>query len=99
MKKEISIFGKQIKLNNIVFYVIFFGVFSIYSFVERPYIKEIYLNNDIKNFEDNYFWKIYLVLWLLLIIFGFLQSRKDQGKNWRIRNDFPFFSSFWLYFV
>ncbi|WP_333851052.1 hypothetical protein [Epilithonimonas sp.] len=94
MKKDISIFGKQIKLNNIVFYVIFFGVFSIYSFVERPYIKEIYLNNDIKNFEDNYFWKIYLVLWFLLIIFGFYKVEKTKEKIAELGMTFLFFLVF-----
>lgn len=99
MKKHINIFGRQIKLNNIVFYVIFFGFFSIYSSVERPYIKEIYLNNDIKNFEDNYFWKIYLVLWFLLVIFGFYKVGKTKEKIGELGMAFLFFLVFGYIFL
>lgn len=78
MKKSVKIFGKQVGLGKIIYYAIFFILFSVFSFVEEPFIKTTYLKNDIKNFEDNYSWKIYLVLWIFFVIFAFYKIEKTK---------------------
>lgn len=68
------------KRNNVLFYIVFISLFSIYSFVFQPFIKTKYIANDIKNFEDNYSWKIYLFLWFLFVVFGFYKVKKTKEK-------------------
>ena len=80
MKKSIKIFGKQIKLNDILYYGIFILIFSIYSFVLKPFINLVYLDTEIEKFEDNYSWKIYLALWLIFILFVLFKIEKGKEK-------------------
>ena len=80
MKKTINIFGKQIKLNDILYYGIFILIFSIYSFVLKPFINLVYLDTEIEKFEDNYSWKIYLALWLIFILFALYKIEKVKEK-------------------
>lgn len=37
-----------------------------------------YLQSDIQYFEDHYFWKIYLTIWAILIIFIFIKIKKTK---------------------
>lgn len=78
MNKTITIFGRQIKLRRILFYSIFIVIFSIYSFVEKPFIKSIYLKSDIEYFANNHFWKIYLVIIIFFLLFGFFKIEKSK---------------------
>lgn len=62
MGSSFNVYGKQINPNKLLVYLIFFILFFIYSFLEKPFVKEKYLQNDINDFEDNYFWKIFSLL-------------------------------------
>ena len=57
MSRNINVFGKKIKSDQLTFYIICIAVLSIYSFLEKPFVKMKYLQSDIQYFEDHYFWK------------------------------------------
>lgn len=78
MKKSINIFGKQIALYKIIVFVVFFTLYSIYTLIEQPFVGSLYLKNDVKNFKENYSWKIYLVLWIFFVIFSFYKIEKKK---------------------
>lgn len=80
MKKSIKIFGKQIPFENILVYIIFFGFYGFYTLYEQPIIKRKYIESDVKSFEDNYYWKVYLVLCFLIILSGFYKVEKTKEK-------------------
>lgn len=78
MKKSVKIFGKQIGLNKIFVFIVFLILYGIYTLVEQPVVKSGYLDSDIKDFKDNYSWKIYLVLWISFVIFAFYKIEKTK---------------------
>jgi len=78
MTRKIRVFGKEFQLEKLIVYAIFFVVFSIYSFVQQPFIKSEYLKSDIEYFEENYFWKIYLFIAGVLLIFLLIKVRKSK---------------------
>lgn len=80
MRENIKIFGRKMEMRSILLYSIFFVIFSLYSFVERPFIKSIYLRDDIQYFEDNHFWKIYLVIIIFFLLFGCFKIKKRKRE-------------------
>lgn len=76
MSRNINVFGKKIESDQLAFYIICIAVLSIYSFLEKPFVKMKYLQSDIQYFEDHYFWKIYLTVFAILIIFIFIKIKK-----------------------
>lgn len=80
MSRNINVFGKKIESDKLKFYIICFAVLSIYSFLEKPFVKSKYLRSDTEYFEDNYFLKIYLTLWVILIIFISIRINKTKEE-------------------
>lgn len=80
MNRNIHVFGKKIKLDKLLYYIILFTILSIYSFLEKPFVKTKYLHTDIKYFEDNYSWKIYLLIYVILFIYVFIKIKKNAEK-------------------
>lgn len=78
MNKYISIFGKKVKRFNFVYYTVFIILFSIYSFIQKPFIQKIYSREEIKNFEDNNFWKVYIVIFIIVLISGLYFVKKTK---------------------
>ena len=78
MTRKIRVFGREFQLQKLLVYAIFVVVFSVYSFVQRPFIKSEYLKSDIEYFEDNYFWKIYLFIAGIFLIFLLIKVRKSK---------------------
>jgi len=96
MSRNINVFGKKIKSDQLTFYIICIAVLSIYSFLEKPFVKMKYLQSDIQYFEDHYFWKIYLTVFAILIIFIFIKIKKTKEAIGRLIL-FPLFYFFLFY--
>ena len=84
MSRNINVFGKKIESDPLTFYIICIAVLSIYSFLEKPFVKMKYLQSDIQYFEDHYFWKIYLTVFAILIIFIFIKIKKTKEAIGRL---------------
>lgn len=97
MSRNINVFGKKIESDPLTFYIICIAVLSIYSFLEKPFVKMKYLQSDIQYFEDHYFWKIYLTVFAILIIFIFIKIKKTKEAIGRLIL-FPLFY-FYLFYV
>lgn len=78
MGSSFNVYVKQINPNKLLVYLIFFILFFIYSFLEKPFVKEKYLQNDINDFEDNYFWKIYFLFCVIILILIFVKIKKSK---------------------
>lgn len=77
MSNYISVFGIKLNWKNFIYYLISIFFLSIYIFIQRPYIEKIYFENEIQNFEDNYFWKVYIIVWLVVLAIGLYFARKS----------------------
>lgn len=80
MSRNINVFGKKIKSDKLIFYIICIAVLSIYIFLEKPFVKTKYLQSDVKYFEDNYSWKIYLFIYVILFLFVFIKIKKNAEE-------------------
>lgn len=66
--RSFKIFGKNINIAQIIFLLIWSIFFGLYLFYIEPMIKEIYLKDDLKIFEAQYYWRIYFLIWALVFI-------------------------------
>jgi len=80
MYRNIWVLGNQIAISKLLTSIILILVLSIYSFIEKPFVKSKYLESDIKYFENNYFWKIYLVISILIFLFRFFKTEKSKEQ-------------------
>lgn len=74
---------KKISKSQIVFLAILISLFSIYSFILKPIIRERYLDSDLKNFEDDS-WKytiITFIILLIIILFAIIKSKTKDLSN------------------
>ncbi|ASK29557.1 hypothetical protein CEY12_05305 [Chryseobacterium sp. T16E-39] len=71
---------KKISKSQIVFFSILIILFSIYSFILKPIIKERYLHSDLKNFEDGS-WKYTIITFSILLIIMFFAIIKSKTKD------------------
>ncbi|WP_312341532.1 hypothetical protein [Chryseobacterium binzhouense] len=80
MDRNINVLGNQISISKLLTSIILILVLSIYSFIEKPFVKDKYLDSDIKYFENNYFWKIYLAISIFILLFGFFKIEKSKEQ-------------------
>lgn len=70
----------KISKTQIISFIIFIIIFSIYDFVLKPIIRERYLYADLENFENGS-WKYTIIIFIILLIIMLFAIIKSKIKD------------------